>query len=359
MLQLHRVSKRFGSVTAVADVSLEIRQGEFFALLGPSGCGKTSLLRTVAGIYSLDGGQVLLAGADISGRPMNARDIALVFQNYALFPHLSVFENIAFGLRMRKVGAAQIRAKVAEALDLVRMQGFERRKPAELSGGQQQRVALARAVVVRPSLLLLDEPLSNLDAKLRDEMRGEVRALQRRLGLTAVLVTHDLHEAFAVSDRIAVMREGRIEQVGRPSELYDNPHSRFVAGFVGHANILTGAVENVSDDLVTIRTDSGLMLTGRRGDASWAPGMPAWATLRAERIKLNGAAAPINRFEGVVEDVTYLGGAVSLRLAVNGATLRAHTTNLGQALPRPQERIVVSCDVADLIARPENAHAHD
>jgi ABC-type Fe3+/spermidine/putrescine transport system ATPase subunit len=354
MLQLRQVTKRFGPVTAVADVSLEIHTGEFFSLLGPSGCGKTSLLRTIAGIYSLDAGSVHLDGVDISNRPMNARNIALVFQNYALFPHLSVFENIAFGLRMRKLPADKIRTRVAEAIELVRMQGMERRKPGELSGGQQQRVALARAVVVEPRLLLLDEPLSNLDAKLREEMRDEIRALQRRLGLTTVLVTHDLREAFAVSDRIAVMREGRIEQVGSAAELYDHPSIRFVAGFVGHANILAGAVQDVSGDRVTIRTDHGLTLTAARGDATWERGRAAWATLRSERLKLNGAAADTaNRFEAIVEDVTYLGNAVGLRLAVGGTTLRAHVTNVGQALPRPHEKIIVSYDVADLIARPE------
>ena len=357
MLQLEGVTKRFGPVEAVSNVSLGIDRGEFFALLGPSGCGKTTLLRTIAGIYELDAGRILLGGADIGRRPISARDIALVFQNYALFPHLTVFENIAFGLRMRRVARAEIRTRVEEALELVRMGAFAKRKPQELSGGQQQRVALARAVVVRPSLLLLDEPLSNLDAKLRDEMRDEIRTLQRRIGITTILVTHDLQEAFAVSDRIAVMRDGKIEQIGRPADLYDDPHSRFVAAFVGHANILPGRVVEVADARVRIRADAGLDLVARRCPAPWREGDRAWATLRPERLAFGDGHGEENRFPALVEDVTYLGGAVNLRLSVNGAPLRAQVANLGQDLPRPGSRVTVTCRVPDLIARPEPADA--
>jgi ABC-type Fe3+/spermidine/putrescine transport system ATPase subunit len=351
MLNIEKVTKRFGSTAAVSNVSLDIAAGEFFSLLGPSGCGKTTLLRTIAGIYPLDEGRVVLGGANISVRPMNARDIALVFQNYALFPHLTVFENIAFGLRMRKVKGPEIAERVAEALELVRMQSFERRKPAELSGGQQQRVALARAVVVRPKLLLLDEPLSNLDAKLRDEMRDEIRALQRQLKLTTVLVTHDLQEAFSVSDRVAIMREGRIEQVGTPADIYDEPDSVFVAGFVGHSNIMTGTVERLDQNAVSVCTKNGLKITGRRGGEEWRPGAPAWVTLRPERLKLcNGS---VNCFPAIVEDVTYLGNSVNLRLSVQGETLRAHMANLGQALPRLHDHLVVSFNAEDVIVRPD------
>jgi putative spermidine/putrescine transport system ATP-binding protein len=357
MLQLNGVTKRFGAVAAASDVTLAIEPGEFFALLGPSGCGKTTLLRTIAGIYPLDGGRIRLDGQDIGGRPMNARDIALVFQNYALFPHLSVFDNIAFGLRMRKAPKAEICERVQAALDLVRMRDFERRKPNQLSGGQQQRVALARAVVVRPRLLLLDEPLSNLDAKLRDEMRDEIRSLQRRLGITTVLVTHDIEEAFAVSDRIAVMRDGRLEQVGRPSEIYDDPHSRFVAGFVGHANIVSGEVIDLSNEAVTIRSAEGLTLKARRGGLPWRIGVRAWATLRPERLKLVDGTDAANRFPCIVEDVSYLGSAVNLRATTQGTTLRAQMVNLGQPLPSRGDSIALSCDIADLVARPDGQDA--
>jgi putative spermidine/putrescine transport system ATP-binding protein len=358
MLKIEGVTKRFGRVIAVSGVSVTIESGEFFALLGPSGCGKTTLLRTIAGIYEADAGSIHLSGVEIGARPISARDIALVFQNYALFPHLSVFENVAFGLRMRRLGRAEIRARAEEALDLVRMRDYARRRPSELSGGQQQRVALARAVVVRPSLLLLDEPLSNLDAKLRDEMRDEIRALQRQLGLTTILVTHDLREAFAVSDRVGVMRDGRLEQVGTPWEIYDAPASRFVAGFLGHANILTGDVIGVSEDAVMIRTDEGLSLTAGRGGSEWRVGSRAWATLRAERLILAPPEGMANRFDTVVEDVTYLGSAVALRLAVNGAQLKSQAAYVGQRLPDPGARIAVGCGVGDLVARPDDSDAH-
>ncbi|MCC6304542.1 MAG: ABC transporter ATP-binding protein [Rhodobacteraceae bacterium] len=357
MLQIEGVTKRFGSVVAVADVSATIEKGEFFALLGPSGCGKTTLLRTIAGIYRAEGGTIALDGQAIGERPISARDIALVFQNYALFPHLSVFENVAFGLRMRRLPRREIATRVEEVLDLVRLRDLARRRPGELSGGQQQRVALARAIVVRPRLLLLDEPLSNLDAKLRDEMRDEIRALQRRLALTTVLVTHDLREAFAVSDRVGVMRDGRLEQVGTPWEVYDAPQSRFVAAFVGHANILSGAVTAVGDGAVTIRTDAGLTLVAVRGGLDWRPGARAWATLRPERLRLDPGADAANRFETTVADVTYLGNAVTLRLEAGGTTLRAQTTYVGQALPAAGARVAVGCGSGDLVARPDEARA--
>ena len=355
MLNIEGVTKRFDRVVAVSEVSVAIETGEFFALLGPSGCGKTTLLRTIAGIYEADAGRIELDGADIGDSPISARNMTLVFQNYALFPHLSVFDNVAFGLKMRRLPRAEIRARVDEALDLVRMRDYGRRRPHELSGGQQQRVALARAIVVRPRLLLLDEPLSNLDAKLRDEMRDEIRALQRRLGLTTILVTHDLREAFAVSDRVGVMRDGRLEQVGSPWEIYDAPRSRFVASFIGHANILSGEVTGLSEAAVIIRTDEGLDLTAARGGLDWRVGGRAWATLRPERLKIGAGVGVANRFETVVEDVTYLGNAVALRLAVNATALRAQVSYVGQRLPDPGSRVEVGCELSDLVARPEDA----
>lgn len=353
MLELENITKLFGHVTAVHDVSLSVEQGEFFSLLGPSGCGKTTVLRLIAGIYSADRGRVILGGKAIDSRPMNARDTALVFQNYALFPHLSVFENIAFGLRMRKVAKREIAGKVNEALELVRMSGFAHRKPGELSGGQQQRVALARAIVVRPSLLLLDEPLSNLDAKLRDEMRDELRTLQRRLGITTVLVTHDLQEAFAVSDRIAVMREGRLSQMGTPSDLYNRPESRFVASFVGHVNIVPGRVSRVRGGQVTIENDDGFAVVVRAHDHSWTVGAPAWVTLRPERVNLMTDQDGPNIFDAEVDELTYLGNAITLRLRIKETVLRAHVQNTGQQLPRTGDAIRVGWSVDDLVARPE------
>jgi len=235
--------KRFGAVTAVDGADLDVRQGELFTLLGPSGCGKTTLLRMVAGLCPMDGGEICFDGGRIGHLPAHRRDIGMVFQSYALFPHLTVAENVAYGLKARKVPGAELAGRVEEALDLVQLVELAHRRPGELSGGQQQRVALARAIAVRPAVLLLDEPLGSLDADLRPALRTEIRKLQRRLGITTICVTHDREEALAISDHIAVMREGRILQAGTPEELYSRPNCLFVARFVGASNLLPCTVE--------------------------------------------------------------------------------------------------------------------
>src|SRR5580765_2268281 len=242
-LQLTGLTKTYGDFRAVAGVDLDIGQGELVVLLGPSGCGKTTTLRMIAGFVVPSAGEIHLGGRNITRRPPWKRNTGLVFQSYALFPHLSATENIAFGLRMRNLGQAQIAAKVAEVLRLVRLEGLGDRLPRELSGGQQQRVALARALVIEPDILLLDEPLSNLDAKLRAEVRVEIRELQRKLGLTTVMVTHDQEEALTMADRLVVMSNGQVQQVGSQRELYEHPANTFVAGFVGRTNFLHGSVE--------------------------------------------------------------------------------------------------------------------
>ena len=235
---INHAVKRYGDFTALNDVSLNIEKGEFFTLLGPSGCGKTTLLRMIAGFNSIEGGDFFFGENRINYVPAHKRDIGMVFQNYAIFPHLTVEENVAYGLKARKVPKADIDRRVKEALDLVQILPLAKRKPSELSGGQQQRVALARAFVVEPSVLLMDEPLSNLDAKLRVQMRSIIKKLQRRLGITTIYVTHDQEEALAISDRIAVMNQGRVMQVGTPSEIYAKPENPFVAGFIGVSNFL-------------------------------------------------------------------------------------------------------------------------
>lgn len=353
MLTLQGISKSFGSVTALKDVSFSVNKGEFFSLLGPSGCGKTTLLRIIAGIYQSDSGSIQLNDVPIDRKPMRARDTALVFQNYALFPHLTAFENVAFGLKMRRVPREELTRRVSEALELVRMSSFAKRLPGELSGGQQQRVALARAVVVRPSLLLLDEPLSNLDAKLRDEMRGEIRGLQQRLGITTILVTHDLQEAFAVSDRIAVLRQGSLQQVGTAAELYDAPASQFVAAFVGHLNLLTGNVTAVEGGNATIACGDGLTVSVFANAQPWRVGDMAWVSLRPERIRIGDANLDGGSFDARVADITYLGGRVDLALAVNGVTIRAHVPNVGQPMPKPGEVVRIGWSRDDVIARPD------
>ncbi len=238
-VRIESLTKRFGSVVAVDQLSLDVHPGELFTLLGPSGCGKTTLLRTVAGFYIQDSGSILFQGKRMDDIPPHRRDTGMVFQSYAVFPFMSVFDNVAYGLKARKVPAAERRRRVGQALELVRLSGFERRRPDQLSGGQLQRVAVARAVVIEPRVLLMDEPLSNLDAKLRVEMRTDIRRLQRELGTTTIYVTHDQEEALAISDRIAVMSRGRVQQVGSPWEIYSQPRSTYVAGFIGVTNFVS------------------------------------------------------------------------------------------------------------------------
>lgn len=241
VVRIERLTKSFSGRTVLDIDALEIHDGEFFALLGPSGCGKTTTLRSIAGLAKPDRGHIIIGGRDVTNVPTFERNLGMVFQRYALFPHLTIFENVAYPLRERRIASADIVAKVTDALELVALPGFGERYPHQLSGGQQQRVALARAIVYRPDVLLLDEPLSNLDAKLRVAMRAEIKKLQTALKLTTVFVTHDQHEALALSDRIAVMREGRIEQIGTPREIYEEPSSAYVADFVGGTNLLRNA----------------------------------------------------------------------------------------------------------------------
>jgi putative spermidine/putrescine transport system ATP-binding protein len=318
-LRVEGLEKHFGAVAAVRGVDLDVPSGTFFTLLGPSGCGKTTILRSIAGIYAPDRGRILLDGVEVTARPIHARNMALVFQNHALFPHMTAFDNVAFGLRMRRVPRAELRTRVDEALALARLDGLGARMPAELSGGQQQRVALARALVVRPSLLLLDEPLSNLDARLRDELRVELRALQHRLGVTTILVTHDIEEAFVLSDRVAVLRAGRIEQVGTPRELYRTPTTRFVANFVGPANEIALTSIETTDGTVCGTTDTGLRLRLPQ-DAAALAGRPAWLIVRPEHLSV--APGPLsNRLDAVVDDLVYAGAATICRLRIGGAAL--------------------------------------
>ena len=271
-LAVRRLRKTFGRVVAVDDVSLEAAPGEFLSLLGPSGCGKSTVLRMVAGLLEPDRGEVVLAGEDITRVAVHRRNLGLVFQSYALFPHMTVFDNVAFGLRRRRVGETELRPRVERMLDLVRLGPLGARHPRELSGGQQQRVALARALVTEPRVLLLDEPLSNLDALLRDEMRVELKRLQQRLGTTMIFVTHDQAEALILSDRVVVMEAGRVEQVGRPEEVYRRPATAFVARFLGRANFLAGVVAQRGADGIVVALDGGLSVVaacarghGRRG----------------------------------------------------------------------------------------------
>jgi len=299
---LENVSKRFGHTVAVDRVSLTIEPGELVTLLGPSGCGKTTTLRMVAGLETVSGGRVFIGDAEVTFLPPNARDVTMVFQSYALFPHLTVFENVAYGLRVLKRPEAGVQKAVRDVLDMVGMPGFEGRAPSALSGGQQQRVAVARALVMKPKVLLFDEPLSNLDAKLRKRMREEIRLLQQRLGITAIYVTHDQAEALAISDRIVVMESGRVSQIGTPVDLYKAPGNRFVAEFIGEANFLTAQLESADDGWVGIRIGPQRLRVQSRP----LPGGPVTVLARPEAIKIRtrGDGLP-----GTIQKVSYLGSS--------------------------------------------------
>jgi ABC-type Fe3+/spermidine/putrescine transport system ATPase subunit len=260
-LRLVGIEKRYATAVAVAHLDLDVNEGEFVTLLGPSGCGKTTTLGLIAGFFLPTAGEIYLKGKPVADLPPFRRDIGVVFQDYALFPHMTAAENVAFGLKMRSLPKAEIAARVAEALDLVQLNGLGERRPLQMSGGQRQRVALARALVIRPTVLLLDEPLSNLDLKLREEMRVEIATLQRRLGITTVFVTHDQGEALVMSDRIAVMNAGRIEQIGRPAEIYERPATRFVAEFIGRMNFFPGPTDHVA-----IRPERARLVAERPAD---------------------------------------------------------------------------------------------
>jgi iron(III) transport system ATP-binding protein len=305
-----------GEIIAVRNVDLEVTAGELMTLLGPSGCGKTTTLRMIAGFQEPSGGRIFIAGRDVTHVPANRRDIGFVFQNYALFPHLTIFGNVAYGLQVRRWSASETRRAVDEVLELVGLAGFGERLPNELSGGQQQRVALARAVVIKPRVLLFDEPLSNLDAKLRVSMRGEIRHLQQSLRITTVYVTHDQEEAMAISDRIAVMEAGRIVQLDTAEALYRRPTSAFVAGFIGRANLLRAIVRNVADGRATLDVGGQTLMMPAEGVP--APGHPVSVVVRPEKVAIvrsnTGAAA-------VVQSRTYLGDKIEYEVTFGGQTL--------------------------------------
>lgn len=317
-LCLQGLTKRYGDALAVAALDLDVPKGELVALLGPSGCGKTTTLRMIAGLINPSDGRIVVGGNDITQMPVYKRDMGLVFQSYALFPHMSVAKNVAFGLEMRSVPKPEIERRVREALAMVRLEALAERRPRELSGGQQQRVALARALVIRPSILLLDEPLSNLDAKLRDEMRNEIRDIQQNLGITAVFVTHDQVEALSMCDKVVVMKGGRLEQVGTPVDVYEHPATPFVASFVGRTNRLDG----------TGRGDGTVSVGGALLRVPGRPNGPVEIMMRPHRVRLAepGGAEGIageegNRLDGRLTRVTFVGDLLQYHVDVNGAEL--------------------------------------
>ncbi|MBR0813980.1 ABC transporter ATP-binding protein [Bradyrhizobium diazoefficiens] len=335
LLRIEGVAKSFGTFRAVDGVSLDIKAGEFFALLGPSGCGKTTLLRMLAGFEAPDEGRILLGGKDIAQALPHQRPVNMMFQNYALFPHLSVRDNIAFGLKRAGLARADIATRVAEMVALVKLDGLEKRKPDQLSGGQRQRVALARALARRPQLLLLDEPLAALDKKLRESTQAELMELQRRLGMTFIIVTHDQEEAMTMASRIGVMKSGKLAQVASPRELYEAPRSRWIAEFVGDVNVFDGEIKLRDGHRLVIATrEAGTLLTGEPREP--VDGTTLSVAIRPEKVKLSrrapvseaGREAAINSLDGVIADICYLGGTTTYKVKLDaGGTLQASVVN--------------------------------
>jgi len=331
-VKINHLTKSFGSTIAVNDVSFSIRKGEFFTFLGPSGCGKTTLLRCIAGYEIAETGQILIGDTDIRDIPPNKRDIGFGFQSYALFPTMTVFKNIAFGLEMRKVDGAEIKKKVMDMIDFVGLSGLEGRKPKQLSGGQQQRVALGRALVIQPRILLLDEPLSNLDAKLRVEMRVSITRIQKKLNITTIYVTHDQEEAFAVSDRIMVMKNGVSQQIDVPSKLYYQPANEFVAKFIGQTNLIKGRyVESDADGLVMSALGTLLHAPKPATFSDDAPHESLSMTIRPEHIVLNPGDRYENTLSGVVTERQFQGAFIAFYIQVDGTEIIVKKQGLTKA----------------------------
>jgi spermidine/putrescine transport system ATP-binding protein len=346
IIRFDGVTKRFDKVVAVDHVTLDIREGEFFALLGPSGCGKTTLLRMLAGFETPTEGRILIDGKDVAVLPPNKRPVNMVFQSYAVFPHMKVKDNVAYGLKMDGVAASEIQTRVAEALELVKLGGFGDRMPDQLSGGQRQRVALARALVKRPRVLLLDEPLSALDAKLRDQMRSELTSLQEKVGITFIMVTHDQDEALAIASRCAVMNRGVLAQVATPADLYEFPNSRFVADFVGSVNMFEGVLEKDEPNEAQVRCQDLAAPVYLDHGVTGAHGATVWVALRPEKIemhkrangqppfKMEDAPEGTNVVPGIIRDIVYLGSETNFDVELEGGrrvkTFRSNLTRYDQ-----------------------------
>jgi putative spermidine/putrescine transport system ATP-binding protein len=346
-LEIERLTKSFGGHQVVQTVDLGIQRGEFVSFLGPSGCGKTTTLRMIAGFEEPSSGAIRIADKDVTRLRPNERNVGMVFQSYALFPNMTVAQNVGFGLKVARRPASEIAPRVEEMLRLIKLPQLASRYPYQLSGGQQQRVALARALAIKPQVLLLDEPLSALDAKIRVALREEIKALQRALGITTVYVTHDQEEALSMSDRIVVMSEGRVEQVGTPFEIYNHPRTRFVASFVGTLNILKARVLDPAAGRIAI---DGQEVRAARGVADASAGDVRSVALRPEAVSLNGAGGERNRLDGAIEEVSFLGSVVRVRVRFAESAISLDTFNSpGAPPPKHGEKVSVSFAPDDLL----------
>jgi spermidine/putrescine transport system ATP-binding protein len=347
-IRLERVTKTFGETLAVDDLSLDIEEGEFFSMLGPSGCGKTTTLRMIGGFDDPTRGTIYLGGRDVTDLPPYRRDVNTVFQSYALFPHFNVFENVAFGLRRRKVDKSEIKRRVRESLELVDLVGFDRRKPGQMSGGQQQRVALARALVNRPKVLLLDEPLGALDLKLRKQMQLELKRIQEEVGITFIYVTHDQEEAMTMSNRLAVMRHGKAEQIGEPEDVYEYPATEFVAGFLGASNLLEGETKEERDGRTTVLLSTGSAVAVPSGRVPVDGGSRVKVGVRPEKISIRREDADlpsgVNSVRGLLRMSTYIGVSHQYKVdGPGGSEITVYVQNIGhKESPHPGERVVLS-----------------
>ncbi len=339
-VEIRGISKSFGRVSAVEKISFVVENGDLITLLGPSGCGKTTTLNMIAGFIDPDEGQIFIDDRAIHGTPCHKRNLGMVFQNFALFPHMTVFENVAFGLTMRGMTKTEIKRKVSKALEMVELGGFEERYRRQLSGGQAQRVALARAIVIEPAVLLLDEPFSALDASLRTQLRSDVRRIQKTLGITTVFVTHDQAEALSMSDSVVLMRQGRIEQQGTPKEIYDHPENNFVASFLGDANLLRGKVVSRSGDHVEFAWGD-IILRAVAPDTSIPVGSAATLALRAERIQIKDEPDGENSICGRIQSISFVGSATAYVVASPAGAIRVEARNIGNSEFRQQDESVV------------------
>ncbi|MBP6602159.1 MAG: ABC transporter ATP-binding protein [Verrucomicrobiales bacterium] len=354
-LHIRQLVKRFGDLVALNHLDLEIGAGELFFLLGPSGCGKTTLLRTIAGFNEPDSGSIHFGEEDVTSLPAHKRETGMMFQSYALWPHLNVFRNVAFGLEERKIPKSEIKSRVEEALAMVKMEGLGSRKVNELSGGQQQRVALARALVIRPRCLLLDEPLSNLDSKLRIEMRSEIRRICKEFGLTTIYVTHDQKEALSMADRLAILESGNLAQIGSPEELYRRPNSAFVAGFIGETNLIPGQLDGINGETYRVRTPLGI-LTGHVTLSGWkpAPDENVILSIRPECLSIEHSRPEQNAIAGKLTESIYLGEIAQYSLRCEGcvAPVRISELNPRRVIRDTGSTFYSSAKSADIVILP-------